>query len=282
MLGRARRLGVVVVATALGGCFPEYEVAGDEQYSWTWLDWKNQAKFNHRAVLDPDEVTATRFKDWWDSGHPVPAHGQQLDPGLGGFVWDSSWDDDARESPAAGCGEGPYGPLPSTLELYEQGGSSELPMTCVTWAQAVAFCASENKRLPTISEWLHSRTDAQPDAFPWGDDPPTNCDQAIVDNPAERYCGFPKPVRSALGDVIDLKHDMIGGVFEWVWDAAWHEDPTYPDYAGPSTIDRDAPRYRTGGAFVTPPESDLLRDGFEVYGAREKFNDAGFRCATPN
>jgi formylglycine-generating enzyme required for sulfatase activity len=47
------------------------------------------------------------------------------------------------------------------------------PMNCVTWHQAVRYCESHGKRLPTSSEWeLAARgTDRRP--YPWGPQPPS-------------------------------------------------------------------------------------------------------------
>lgn len=93
------------------------------------------------------------------------------------------------------------------------------PINCVSWAQASAFCAWTQKRLPSEAEWEKAARGARGRrAYPWGDERPT-C----------RLANFGK---CATGTVSAHKHlagqspygvvQMTGNVAEWVADY-YHE-----------------------------------------------------------
>jgi formylglycine-generating enzyme required for sulfatase activity len=52
-------------------------------------------------------------------------------------------------------------------------GKDDHPINCATWDQAVAYCASLGRRLPTEEEWEYAaRGGAEQRTYPWGEDPP--------------------------------------------------------------------------------------------------------------
>jgi len=64
------------------------------------------------------------------------------------------------------------------------------PVNCVSWTQAVSYCASAGMRLPTEEEWeWAARNGPQGSTFPWGDDAPTA--------PRVNACGTECPPNSA-------------------------------------------------------------------------------------
>ena len=250
-------------------------------------DVNRSATLTRSFAIDRHEVTVGRFRAWVDAGRPLPcgAGSCSLDasgPFALSMKWDPTWNDDALDTstfaPTSNCG-GPesYGPT-----TYNRGDDA-LPMTCVRWYQAAAFCAWEGKRLPTDSEWQYVASGhGDGRTYPFGElAGPLSCDQAIFLGTGDR-CGFPVAVGSAPGDVSrDGVVDLTGSVFEWVWDVYDVFPDGATDYTGPvwnGTLETD--RTRRGGSFICDASDWRLHAGSrEHYAAVDYFNDAGFRCA---
>jgi formylglycine-generating enzyme required for sulfatase activity len=95
---------------------------------------------------------------------------------------------------------------PST---YGKEHADKMPMVCVDFTQAEAFCKSQDKRLPTGEEWEWAARGASATAiFPWGEGELAEHVCWRRDKPCE-IGSFPK------GDSPQGVHDLIGGVFEW-------------------------------------------------------------------
>jgi formylglycine-generating enzyme len=245
-------------------------------------------ELGHAFALDEDEVTVARFKAWVDDGQPVPSEGQKLDPG-GPYDGAMRWSDALKAAAqkksfaaATGCqiaeGYANGGPDATTFEL----GNDSFPMTCVSWAQAVAFCASEGKRLPPNAEWqfaAQAGDEKRGAPFAGG----ATCDHAIIDPGDGSECGFPVPVGTATGRSKDGVLDMGGSVVEWTWDAYDYEagkplEPTESDgYAGIG--DNAANHLLRGGEYFTPAKLALIQNGHAFAGDTSSVNDVGLRCA---
>ena len=298
-----------LIALALGGCFPDYEVAKEpaeapifpfmkrvyaEGNSFSFklntdvLPNPTSASFTYDFDMDRYEVSVRRYKDWLESGSPLPCNNCTLDPNgpyAESMIWDSSWNSLAKEphydimscSPAT-----PYG----SWTTYDAPTNDDFPMVCVSWIQAAAFCAWDQKRLPTEVEWLYAATaHGDPDyVYPWGDSAP-DCSKATIEG-----CAFPTNVGTAPdGASTDGIEDLSGSVFEWVWDATWDLVDDYPDGAedypgpdfsrGPTSLERA--HFRNGGAYFNPQNAPQLRNDLAErdFIARDFFGDAGFRCA---
>jgi formylglycine-generating enzyme required for sulfatase activity len=213
--------------------------------------------FTHDVYMDVDEMTAGRFRAWVAAARPTPSSTCStghctLDPGgpyEATMTWDPAWDQAATSELYKNT---------NCLTMYSVSGGSptynnaddNLPITCLNWYQAVAFCFWDGgKRLPTQAEWQYEATGrGMGNTYPWGDVPaPTDCSRAIWNNAATittlnpyNNCNFPLDVGATpLGASRDGVLDMAGSVGEWTWDWAGPDGiPYYPplwpnDYAGP-------------------------------------------------
>lgn len=92
------------------------------------------------------------------------------------------------------------------------------PVNCVDWNQAVAYCQSLRKRLPTEWEWewaARGRRGAR--VYPWGDDAPS-CNVAVMNESGrgcERHRTWQVGSKSPMGDSVDGIKDLAGNVWEW-------------------------------------------------------------------
>ncbi len=166
------------------------------------------------------------------------------------------------------------------------------PVERVSWNDALAWCRSRGKTLPTEAQWekaarggceFGEREDAcDPGdlrAYPWGNDPPT-CERAnhrcTIGTP--RLCvGHASPVDEPL-NVGPYGHvQLAGNVWEWVLDTyhphVYRTDPPRVDPTGPEGGDIHVLR---GGAWNT--FSTNMRNANRMNGLLEG-SITGIRCA---
>ncbi len=192
-------------------------------------------------------------------------------------------------------------------------GREDLPVTCIAWQLARAFCRFEGGDLPTEAQWEYAALAAGRRAkalYPWGDDAPT-CDRArfgignrfsepghscprTSDRGAE---AGPSPVTAhdghdgRPGDVNALGLvDLAGNVVEWVRDAAasytslcWAS----ASLRDPHCDDENAP-YRTARGFGWAFEPVTLASRYLLPPSIGHSDpvfvplvDTGFRCVYP-
>jgi formylglycine-generating enzyme required for sulfatase activity len=166
-------------------------------------------------------------------------------------------------------------PRTSTLCTYDMG-DPELPVSCVPWGAARAYCVAARKRLPREIEWEFSARGTHAINYPWGGSSPS-CAGAVtlVHNQTQRSCSDgerPAKVGTHPGGASPFGVlDMSGNVEEWVsdWYAARVSDLS--PRAGGSHVLR-------GGGWMSPPS--LSRTTSRSWGSvREAGPNVGFRCA---
>lgn len=165
--------------------------------------------------------------------------------------------DDYRKCVAAGVCDPPEGdPNQCT---YFMPYSDQLPVNCVSWFDAMLYCAFVGKRLPTSMEWEKAARGSDGRIYPWGNVRPRVEDAVFA-------AKTPQPVCSRLprGDGPYGICDLAGNVFEWLLDR----------YDGPTEE-----RLLAGGAWYFHGWYLAAYYRFHDY-PFVRFETDGFRCAS--
>lgn len=243
--------------------------------------------------LDTYEVTVGRFRAFVRNGRGTrrnpPSPGDGAHPRIAGSGWDPAWNDrlapdDATLSRQLRCHE-----RFATWTDTPVGDHERLPINCLTWYEAFAFCAWDGGRLPTEAErnYAASGGDEQR-VFPWSSPPRDESigpERAVYGALAAEAVGS----RSPLGDGRYGQADLAGNVWEWTLDsvdgrrllptegARFCDPSSYPTPCRDcARLDPDAARVLRGGGFGIPAPALIaaLRRGsaptdrFHVFGAR--------------
>jgi formylglycine-generating enzyme required for sulfatase activity len=240
--------------------------------------------------LDVYEVTVGRFRKFvaaYPGNLPTAGAGKNpsnpSDPG-----WMTSWSGSMPASQAAltsalKCGKS-IGNTGGETWTDAPASNEDLPINCVTWYEAYAFCIWDGGRIPSEAEWNYASAggggaDGQR-MYPWSS-PPTS---TTVDDSYVVFCGgscaFPQAVgnKAPKGDGKWGQADMGGNVWEWVedWFASTYTNPCV-DCAN-STAGTD--RGFRGGSFRDFPSSLYVSASFRSHatpGTRVDY--IGIRCA---
>src|SRR5450432_2957395 len=227
--------------------------------------------------LDKYEVTVGRFRqfvDAWNGGQgyvPPPGSGKHthLHGGLGvedsarPGTFESGWraSDDANillTDPRYGldCGPATWTTLPAS--------DGTLPINCVNWWEAYAFCIFDGGFLATETEWEYAAAGGSDQReYPWGSaSPGTNNEYAIYNNYFSGGMGLTGPFGLGTGAARlapvgtptlgagKWGHlDLVGDVSQWTLDG-------YADYVDPcidcANLTALSARTSRGGYFQAP------------------------------
>ncbi len=154
-----------------------------------------------------------------------------------------------------------------------------LPVCCVGFHEAEAFCRWAGRRLPSESEWEYACADGvhgNKRRFPWGEAPPTST-QATLDL---RVAWCAPASACAAGDADVGARQLIGNVWEWTAS----EFAPYPGFAPGDYAEYSAPWFTDhmvlrGGAFAT--RSRLAKSAYRNFFKPHRRDIlAGFRTAS--
>jgi formylglycine-generating enzyme required for sulfatase activity len=191
--------------------------------------------------LDKYLVTVGRFRAFvqaWSGGAgwlPAPGSGlrSHLNGGRGlvdvnaeaGAAYETGWvaEDDANVAPTGAnllCD-------PSALATWTPsvGAHEDLPINCVNWYEAYAFCIWDGGFLPSEAEWIYAGAGgAEQRLYPWGSRPPGTANQYAIYDCYYGDSGPPNctsvssiaPVGTpTLGAGLWGQLDVAGEVWEW-------------------------------------------------------------------
>jgi len=208
-----------------GGEFPMGRSEdGTDQYSGELDELPEHPATVSSFRLDVLEVTVGRFRrfvaQYPDS---APKVGDGAHPRLPGSGWAVAWTNylpaDADELRAAlSCD--------ATLQTWteEPGALEDRPMNCVTWYEAIAFCAWDGGRLPTEAEWEYAAAGgAENRLFPWGQEDVGS--RAISGCSSCSVSDLPGVGSTPSGAGRFGQLDLAGSLAEWVldrYDSGWY------------------------------------------------------------
>ena len=277
-----------------GGMFSRsYDISGDGQFSSPTLR-ATVSDFR----LDKYEVTVGRFRQFVVARQGTqafpPAAGAGAHPSIAGSGWDPSWDSALAASPeqlvaAVRC-DGAFSTWTDAPADHET-----QPMNCVSWLEAMAFCAWDGGYLPSEAEWNYAATGGgEQRAYPWS----VPASSLSIDDTRTSY--FVDPTRQCHGDGLDgctpgdilavgirpagdgkWGHSDLGGnVREWTLD--WLANP-YPQNPciDCANIAPAATRVVRGGAYDS---GDVFQRTGKRLGLEQtrRQSNIGFRCARPS
>jgi formylglycine-generating enzyme required for sulfatase activity len=233
--------------------------------------------------LDHYEVTVGRFRAFVAAGMGTqenpPASGAGAHPLIADSGWFSGWDgylssDTAAFRAALGC--------KASSETWSDAADparETLPINCVTWFEAFAFCVWDGGRLPTEAEWNYAAAggDEQRE-YPWGSgiDATQAAHDCLADGQPECAFGDILPVGSlSAGDARFGHADLGGNVWELVLD--WFDVYPLPCVDCANT---DVTAYHTarGGSWGSVP-AGVLASERKLVMAATRSSEIGFRCA---
>ena len=182
--------------------------------------------------------------------------------------------------------------IPGCLYTPNVGPNDDLPVNCLSWQRARAYCAKVGKRMLTEAEYEYVAGARASRSFPWGSKLP-GCPDAV--HGAGTRCPDvrgPRPPGSAALDRVDLGGgavvDLAGNLRELVADRYRRGDETPCWGVGvfrdpvcePDPPEPNVPRSLRGGSYDDEPT--LLRAALRAKIEDERFAVSpivGFRCA---
>lgn len=206
--------------------------------------------------LDAYEVTVGRFRRFLAAYPWRPKAGDGRNPANPA---DSGWNDawsallppDAAALSAAlrGCGSADAAPLSTLTAAPDE--NEALPINCLTWFEAFAFCIWDGGRLPSEAEWNYAAAAGdQARVYPWASSSPADIDASR----AVYGLAIMAPVGSKpAGDGAFGQADLAGNVWEWTVDSFRDPYPLPCDDCAELSAEADSLRVLRGGAYYNQP-----------------------------
>jgi cysteine-rich repeat protein len=230
-------------------------------------------------VLDKYEITVGRFRNFVGAYAGPPAAGAGAHPTAPNTGWQTAWN---TYMPANSSALRTNITCTGTAFTTNPGPNEQLPMNCVNWYEAFAFCVWDGGRLPTEAEWEFAAAGGNENrVYPWGADPPT-ASHAVYNCPATCTGGLANmlPVGSKAAGAGRLgERDLSGSVREWVFDYyAAYTTSLCSNCA--QTTPGAGYRVLRGGGWRDPPKLLRAADRFitELFAPQLRNDSIGLRC----
>jgi formylglycine-generating enzyme required for sulfatase activity len=292
--------------TAVESCCVSAEVLGGDFYrTFEVVDGGATALQNPATVsglrVDKYLVTVGRFRRFVDdyrrlgvppvAGSGIHAHlhgGKGLQNAASASQyeagWKSAWNASLSLTDAnlGSCADTLDGGVATFSTWTASAGQHEnLPINCVNWYEAYAFCIWDGGFLPSENEWEYTAAGGHAQReYPWGDAPPSN-EYAVFgcryDDPTDAGCTSGvniAPVGLApKGAGVWGQLDLSGDMFEWTLDdyssfVVPCADCAYLTDTGTQSLRGGAFNYDSTSLLVTHRESDAPSTRNNSYGVR--------------
>jgi len=242
--------------------------------------------------LDTYEITVARFRQFVLANQGIQTHPPE--PGAGARTlngtaeqggWDTTWNVNLAANRDALLGALRCDRFASWTDA--QGANENAPMVCITWYEAMAFCAWDGGFLPTEAESMFAASGGnQQRAYPWSNPPSA----IAIDCTTANFGGanWPRTAcvtegvqtvgkTSPAGDGLFGQADLGGNAFEWVLD--WRKADTASSCIDCANLTPQTDRVIRGGSFLD--DAGASRAAAHVYSlppdARVSY--VGVRCA---
>jgi formylglycine-generating enzyme required for sulfatase activity len=168
------------------------------------------------------------------------------------------------------------------------GGQENLPINCVNWYEAYAFCIWDGGFLPSEAEWEYAAAGGGPPngqrEYPWGSATPNagyaifGCDYPQLGTSCSTVSSIAPVGKASMGAGAWGQLDLAGELWEWNLDANQaYVDPCDNCATLPATA---TDRVIRGGYFQSPAYPDLSAPNRSSDSAMAPRRDyIGFRCA---
>jgi len=242
--------------------------------------------------LDRFEVTVGRYRAFIDSGKGTqlgpPAQGDGAHDAFTG--WDPAWNTGLLADRATFTAKSDTcSPAYSTWnDMVRNGADENMPINCVTWYEAVAFCAWDGGFLPTEAEWNYAAAGGSDQrVYPWSPPLTTPPPTPIMDSTYAVYMNFGAAYdalvgsKSPRGDGKWGHADLAGNVAEHLLD--WYVSP-FPTMSCNDCVTLTSPNtYHAMRGGSTGDDSALLAVSYRDrdLGPASRLSSFGFRCARP-
>jgi formylglycine-generating enzyme len=245
-------------------------------------------------ALDRYEITVGRFRQFLNIYAPdlIEAGAGQNPNNPDDRGWDPAWNsglpaDSSALVAALSCGDN----YQTWSDAPGDAARENLPLTCMSWFEAEAFCIWDGGRLPTDAEWTYAASGgAEQRLYPWGKTEP-DCTFAnyFGANGGSDYCvlpgvGAPNPVgsESPKGDGKWGHADLGGNISEWMQDYAHLLPEDCHDCAALTPSNASGNRLVKGGSFAENGEVMQARFRVSGPGTAQVFGARCARLSTPH
>ena len=201
-----------------GAFFRDFDVGTDGR----WSDMSHLASVSSFR-LDTFEVTVGRFREFIEAGAGVVAMAPQSGTGSHGRIAGSGWNPGWDQFLAANTDSliASLTCAPTATWTDSSGKNENLPINCVGWYEAFAFCIWDSGYLPTVAEWNYAAVGGSDQrAYAWSQPPnalAVDCDHAAYNDQAG--CSAMSTVGAKpAGNGRWGQVDLAGNVSEWSLD----------------------------------------------------------------